>query len=79
MCKCSGGNYLKWEHVLLQEEVGTGDDGALYAILRATRRTRQLSYALSESIVLRERLEESLSGGGRFRSRTLLLAVLWGE
>ena len=32
--------YLKREHVLLEEEVSTSDDGALDTVLRATWRAR---------------------------------------
>ena len=48
---------LEREHVLLEEQVGTADNCAVYAVLGAPWHAWELVYPLGERVVLRERLQ----------------------
>lgn len=73
--------YLKGEHVLLQEQIRPCQDGHLDPVLGTAlpAGTWQLTDPLRESIVLGERLQQSFTCRGGFRSGTLFVVEVQQE
>lgn len=69
---------LQGEHVLLQEQICTSEDGGLHTVLGTALPswTRQIVYSFGQRVVLSKRLEKPFARCGSFGEWSLIVAVV---